>query len=166
MLYLITGSGSTVEAVNAALQRICEATNAEELTVLWDCLFKETKESIKNKNSAHLTRLLTLLTSAVRVGKGLKACGELFLMKNMIVLPFLTPCQCVTDYRYLVGLVSQIVPTFMDSSDVLNRFLGLMLCTIDIPSDVNELESIASQWTPIFSLKSLRYLCLHFFLQC
>ncbi|KAG5385531.1 hypothetical protein IGI04_037001 [Brassica rapa subsp. trilocularis] len=127
------GSGSTVEAVNAALQRICEATNAEELTVLWDCLFKETKESIKNKNSAHLTRLLTLLTSAVRVGKGLKAC----------------------DYRYLVGLVSQIVPTFMDSSDVLNRFLGLMLCTIDIPSDVNELESIASQWTPIFSLKSL-----------
>ncbi|RID46506.1 hypothetical protein BRARA_I03160 [Brassica rapa] len=127
------GSGSTVEAVSAALQRICEATNAEELTVLWDCLFKETKESIKNKNSAHLTRLLTLLTSAVRVGKGLKAC----------------------DYRYLVGLVSQIVPTFMDSSDVLSRFLGLMLCTIDIPSDVNELESIASQWTPIFSLKSL-----------
>ncbi|CAG7864757.1 unnamed protein product [Brassica rapa] len=127
------GSGSTVEAVSSALQRICEATNAEELTVLWDCLFKETKESIKNKNSAHLTRLLTLLTSAVRVGKGLKAC----------------------DYRYLVGLVSQIVPTFMDSSDVLSRFLGLMLCTIDIPSDVNELESIASQWTPIFSLKSL-----------
>lgn len=82
MLYLIAGSGSTVEAVSSALQRICEATNAEELTVLWDCLFKETKESIKNKNSAHLTRLLTLLTSAVRVGKGLKACGELFLMKN------------------------------------------------------------------------------------
>ncbi|KAJ4916552.1 ARM repeat superfamily protein [Raphanus sativus] len=126
------GSGNTVEAVSSALQRICEATKAEELTVMWDCLYKETKRSIKNKNSAHLTRLLTLLTSAVRVRKGLK----------------------VYDYRYLVGLVSQIVSTFMDSSDILGKSLGLMLCTLDIPSDVNELESIASQWTPIFSLKT------------
>ncbi|KAJ0257757.1 hypothetical protein HA466_0085710 [Hirschfeldia incana] len=130
------GSGSTVEAVSSALRRICEATNAEELTVMWDCLYKETKESIKNKNSAHLTRLLTLLTSAVRVGKGLK----------------------VYDYRYLVGLVSQIMRTFMDSSDVLSKVQGLMLCTIDIPRDVNEMESIASQWTPIFSLKSLSWI--------
>lgn len=76
----------------------------------------------------------------------------------MILSRFLTPCQCVTDYRYLVGLVSQIVSTFMDSSDILGKSLGLMLCTLDIPSDVNELESIASQWTPIFSLKTSRYL--------
>lgn len=69
-----------------------------------------------------------------------------------IVLPILTPCQCVTDYRYLVGLVSQIVPTFMDSSDVLGKFLGLMLCTIDIPSDVNELESIAHFFVEYFLL--------------
>ncbi|CAH8334303.1 unnamed protein product [Eruca vesicaria subsp. sativa] len=128
--------GNKVEAVSSALQRICKETKAEELTVMWNCLFKETKESIKNKNSAHLSRLLTLLTSAVGVGKGLK----------------------VDDYTYLVGLVSQIVPTFMDSSDVLDKFLGLMLCTIDIPSDVNEIESIASQLTPIFSLKSLSLL--------
>ncbi|KAL0795429.1 hypothetical protein Bca101_066806 [Brassica carinata] len=126
-------SGSTVEAVSSALQRICEATKAEELTVMWNCLYKETKESIENKNSTHLTRLLTLLTSAVRAGKGLK----------------------VYDYKCLDGLVSQIVQTFMDSSDVLNKVQGLMLCTIDIPRDVNEMESIASQWTPIFSLNSL-----------
>lgn len=164
MLYLITGSGSTVEAVSSALQRICEATKAEELTVMWNCLYKETKESIENKNSAHLTRLLTLLTSAVRAGKGLKVYGELFLnqarMKTlicMIVLTVLFPCQCVTDYKYLDGLVNQIVQTFMDSSDVLNKVQGLMLGTIDIPRDVNEMESIASQWTPIFSLNSLRY---------
>lgn len=81
-MYLITGSGSTVEAVSSALQRICEETKAEKLTVMWDCLYKETKESIKNKNSAHLTRLVTLLTSAVRVGKGLKVCGELFHIKH------------------------------------------------------------------------------------
>ncbi|WZZ58779.1 hypothetical protein YC2023_058886 [Brassica napus] len=35
------GSGSTVEAVSSALQRICEETKAEELTVMWDCLYKQ-----------------------------------------------------------------------------------------------------------------------------
>ncbi|KAF2546818.1 hypothetical protein F2Q70_00020639 [Brassica cretica] len=48
--------------------------------------------------------------------------------------------------------VEAIVPTFMDSSDVLGKFLGLMLCTIDIPSDVNELESIAHFFVEYFLL--------------
>ncbi|XP_020868571.1 small subunit processome component 20 homolog [Arabidopsis lyrata subsp. lyrata] len=136
------GSDSTVEAVSSTLQRICEDFKAEELSVMWNCLYKETEESIANKQSAHLSRLLTVLTSAVRAEKGLK----------------------VYDSPYLVGLVSQIVSTFMDSSAtvvegdnfsaVLDKVLGLMLCTIDSPSAVSEMESIASQWAPIFSLKS------------
>ncbi|KAG7592924.1 Armadillo-type fold [Arabidopsis thaliana x Arabidopsis arenosa] len=136
------GSDSTVEAVSSTLQRICEDFKAEELSVMWNCLYKETEESIANKKSAHLSRLLTVLTSAVRAEKGLK----------------------VYDYPYLVGLVSQIVSTFMDSSAtvvegdnfsaVLDKVLGLMLCTIDCPSAVSEMESIALQWAPVFSLKS------------
>uniref|UniRef100_A0A1J3F7J7 U3 small nucleolar RNA-associated protein 20 n=2 Tax=Noccaea caerulescens TaxID=107243 RepID=A0A1J3F7J7_NOCCA len=126
------GSGSTVEAVSSTLQRLCENVKAEELSVMWNCLYKETKEAIKNKKSAHLVRLLTVLTSAVRVKKGLT----------------------VYDYPYLVGLVSQIVPTFIHSSDVLEKVMELMLCTVDRPSDVIDMESIASQWAPIFSLKS------------
>ncbi|XP_010423069.1 PREDICTED: U3 small nucleolar RNA-associated protein 20-like [Camelina sativa] len=124
------GSCSIVEALSSTLQRICKDFKAEELFVMWNCLYEETKESIKNKATAHLSRLLTLLTSVVRVEKGLK----------------------VYDYPYLVELVSQIVPTFMDSSAVLDKVMGLMLCTIDSPSAANEMESIASQWAPIFSV--------------
>ncbi|VVA98293.1 unnamed protein product [Arabis nemorensis] len=58
----------------------------------------------------------------------------------------------VYDYPYLVGLVRQIVPTYKDSSAVLDKVLRLMLCTIDRPSTANEMKSIASQWAPIFSL--------------
>ncbi|EFH69737.1 predicted protein [Arabidopsis lyrata subsp. lyrata] len=143
LLYsVMRGSDSTVEVVSLTLQRICEDFKAEELSVMWNCLYKETEESIVNKKSAHLSRLLTVLTSAVRAEKGLK----------------------VYDYPYLVGLVSQIVSTFMDSSatvvegdnfsTALDKVLGLMLCAIDSPSAVSEMESIASQWAPIFSLQS------------
>ncbi|VVA92095.1 unnamed protein product [Arabis nemorensis] len=130
LYHVMRGSGSTVEVMSSTLQRICEDYKAEELSVMWNCLYQETKEAIINKNSAHLSRLLTVITSAVRVEKGLK----------------------VYDYPYLVGLVSEIM-----SSDtvVLDKLLGLMLCTIDKPNVVNEMESIASQWSPIFSLKSL-----------
>ncbi|KAL1222676.1 hypothetical protein V5N11_004427 [Cardamine amara subsp. amara] len=135
------GSGSiVVEALSSTLQRICKDFKAEELCVMWKCLYEETKESIKNKETAHLSRLLTLLTSIVRVEKGLK----------------------VYDYPYLVGLVSQIVPTFLDSSDVLDKVLGLMLCTIDRPSAADEMESIAKQWAPIFSFKCSSSLLLSF----
>lgn len=65
--------------------------------------------------------------------------------------------------------------TFMDSSAtvvegdnfsaVLDKVLGLMLCAIDSPSAVSEMESIASQCAPIFSLKSSRYLyAIHLFI--
>ncbi|EOA25292.1 hypothetical protein CARUB_v10018607mg [Capsella rubella] len=123
--------GNILEALSSTLQRICEDFKAEELCVIWNCLYEETKESIKNKETTHLSRILTLLTSIVRVEEGLK----------------------VYDYPYLVGLVSQIASTFMDSSAVLDKVLRLMLCTIDSPTAANEMESIASQWTPIFSFK-------------
>lgn len=73
----IAGSDSTVEVVSLTLQRICEDFKAEELSVMWNCLYKETEESIVNKKSAHLSRLLTVLTSAVRAEKGLKVYGKL-----------------------------------------------------------------------------------------
>lgn len=52
------------------------------------------------------------------------------------------------------------MPTFLDSSDVLFKVLELMLSTIDRPLGFNELESIAKQLIPIFSIKSLRYLII------
>ncbi|CAA7036210.1 unnamed protein product [Microthlaspi erraticum] len=130
------GSGSTVEVVSSNLQRLCEDYRVEELSVLWSCLYDEIKEAISNRNTIHLSRLLTVLTSVVGIKKGLK----------------------VHDYSSLIGIVSQIVSTFMDSSDnisaVTDGVLRLILCTIDRPMSVSEMESIALQWTPIFALKS------------
>lgn len=57
-----------------------------------------------------------------------------------------------------------IVSTFLASSEtvvegdnlsaVLDEVLQLMLCTIN---RVNDLETVASQWAPIFAMKSSRY---------
>ncbi|EOA39466.1 hypothetical protein CARUB_v10008061mg, partial [Capsella rubella] len=128
------GSGSTVEVVSSALERLCRDYKVEELSVIWNCLYQEINISILNQKSVHLSRLLTVLTSAVRIKKGLK----------------------VHDYPSLIGIVSQIVSTVMASSEVfvLDEVLRLILCTIDKPMSVSEMESVAFQWAPIFSLKS------------
>jgi len=65
------------------------------------------------------------------------------------------------------------VSTFFTSSEtavegdnlsaVLDEVLELILCTINT---VNEMETVASLWAPIFALKSSRYsllsICLYF----
>ncbi|CAE5958438.1 unnamed protein product [Arabidopsis arenosa] len=140
------GSGSTVEVVSSTLERICKDYKVEELSVIWNCLYQEVNKSILNKQSVHLRRLLTVITSAVRIKKGLK----------------------VHDYPSLIEIVSQIVSTFMASSEivvegdnlsaVLDEVLRLILCTIDKPISVREMESIALKWAPIFSLKNSSFL--------
>ncbi|ESQ54097.1 hypothetical protein EUTSA_v10024182mg [Eutrema salsugineum] len=133
------GLGSVVEVVSSTLQRLCKDLEAEKLSVMWECLNQEINESILNKNSVHLSRLLSVLTAAIRFEKGLKA----------------------YDYQSLIRLVSLIVSTFVPSSEtalegdnlsaVLDEVLQLILCTIN---RVNEMETVASQWAPIFALKS------------
>ncbi|EFH61980.1 hypothetical protein ARALYDRAFT_342733 [Arabidopsis lyrata subsp. lyrata] len=71
------GSGSTVEVVSSTLERICKDYKVEELSVIWNCLYQEVNKSILNKQSVHLSRLLTVITSAVRIKKGLKVHGKL-----------------------------------------------------------------------------------------
>lgn len=80
-------------------------------------------------------------------------------------------CHCVTDYPSLIGIVSLIVSNFVASSEtvvegdslsaVIDEVLQLMLCTIN---RVNEMETIASQWAPIFAMKSSRYYLLFIWL--
>ncbi|CAN8326706.1 unnamed protein product [Cochlearia groenlandica] len=133
------GPGTVVEVVSLTLQRLCEDLEAKELKVMWECLEQEIKESIVHKNSIHLSRLLRVLTAVVRIEKGLK----------------------VYDYPSLFQLVSLVVSTFVASSEtvvewdnissVLDEVWKLILCTIN---RVNEKESVASQWAPIFALKS------------
>lgn len=94
LVFHFPGSGSIVEALSSTLQRICEDFKAEELCVMWNCLYEETKESIKNKEKAHLSRLLTLLTLIVRVEKGLKVYGELLsnpIFRLAVVLSYVHP---------------------------------------------------------------------------
>ncbi|CAN7082081.1 unnamed protein product [Brassica oleracea var. botrytis] len=131
--------GTVVEVVSSTLERLCEDFEADKLNVMWKCLIQEINESIKNKNSVHLSRLLSVLTAAVRVQKGLK----------------------VHDYPSLIRLVGLIVSTFVASSEtvvegdnlsaVIDEVLQLMLCTIN---RVTALETVASQWAPIFAVKS------------
>lgn len=78
----VAGSGSTVEVVSSILQRLCEDFRVEELSVIWSCLYDEIKESISNKNTIHLSRLLTVLTSGVGIKKGLKVHGEFLSNSN------------------------------------------------------------------------------------
>lgn len=65
-----------MEVVSSTLQRLCEDFEAKELSVMWICLYQEINESILNKNSDHLRRLLSVLTAVVRIEKGLKVYGE------------------------------------------------------------------------------------------
>nr|VDD40731.1 unnamed protein product [Brassica oleracea] len=130
---------TVVGVVSSTLERLCEDLEADKLNVMWKCLIQEINESIKNKNSVHLSRLLSVLTAAVRVQKGLK----------------------VHDYPSLIRLVGLIVSTFVASSEtavegdnlsaVIDEVLQLMLCTIN---RVTDLETVASQWAPIFAVKS------------
>ncbi|XP_013706551.1 U3 small nucleolar RNA-associated protein 20 [Brassica napus] len=132
------GAGTVVGVVSSTLERLCEDLEADKLNVMWKCLIQEINESIKNKNSVHLSRLLSVLTAAVRVQKGLK----------------------VHDYPSLIRLVGLIVSTFVASSEtvvegdnlsaVIDEVLQLMLCTIN---RVTDLETVASQWAPIFAVK-------------
>ncbi|KAF2534002.1 hypothetical protein F2Q70_00033353 [Brassica cretica] len=131
-------AGTVVGVVSSTLERLCEDLEADKLNVMWKCLIQEINESIKNKNSVHLSRLLSVLTAAVRVQKGLK----------------------VHDYPSLIRLVGLIVSTFVASSEtvvegdnlsaVIDEVLQLMLCTIN---RVTDLETVASQWAPIFAVK-------------
>lgn len=75
-MYRIAGPGTVVEVVSSTFQRLCEDLEAEELSVMWKCLDQEINESISNKNSVHLSRLLSVLTAAVRIDKGRKVNGE------------------------------------------------------------------------------------------
>ncbi|XP_020872517.1 U3 small nucleolar RNA-associated protein 20 isoform X2 [Arabidopsis lyrata subsp. lyrata] len=133
------GPGTVVEVVSLALQRICEDLEAEKLVVMWEYLYKKINKSISNKKSVHLSRLLSLLTAVVKIEKGRK----------------------VHDSPSLIGIVSRTVSTFVASSEtvvegdnlsaVLDEVLQLILCTIN---RVNEIETVALLWAPIFALKS------------
>ncbi|XP_023633717.1 U3 small nucleolar RNA-associated protein 20 isoform X2 [Capsella rubella] len=133
------GPDTVVEVVSLVFQRICEDLEAEKSIVLWEHLYENINKSISNKNSVHLSRLLIVLTAVVRIEKGRK----------------------VHDSSSLIGIVSRIVSTFVTSSEtvvegdnisaVLDEVLQLISCTIN---RVNEMEIVASQWAPIFALKS------------
>ncbi|KAL3724550.1 hypothetical protein ACJRO7_029686 [Eucalyptus globulus] len=143
------GADTIVEVIDAAFQRLCEALESKELTLLWNCLYQETIDAINSKNSSYLGRLLTLLISNVQFDEGRK----------------------VLDYGPLLELVTMLVQKLFVSHgstvaedglvEVLDKVLKLMLCIVDGLHRANNssaLQHCCLQWTPLFELQNLSLL--------
>lgn len=60
-----------------AFQKLSEELEPKELTLMWECLYQEINDSETNGSFLHLSRLLSLLTSAVQVNNGRGVSSEL-----------------------------------------------------------------------------------------
>ncbi|XP_010532760.1 PREDICTED: small subunit processome component 20 homolog isoform X2 [Tarenaya hassleriana] len=135
------GSRTAVEVVSSTLQRLCEDFEASELNIMWKCLYSEINESAEIKNFIHLSRLLAVLTSVVRINKGRK-----------------------TSDNQAMKLVSCLMPTIIEASkrmvendnlsDLIDEVLQLMLGIIDSLQLPSEVDNVAMQWSPVFAFKS------------
>lgn len=78
LIRLISGSDGIVEVIAGACERICEDLEAKELSLIFDCLYKEIRESIAENSMVRANRLLTVLVSSVGVDYGRKISGDNF----------------------------------------------------------------------------------------
>ncbi|KAL1538273.1 small subunit processome component 20 [Salvia divinorum] len=138
-------SGPIIEVLILTFERLRAELDPVELSFIWKCLLEKILESLTNKNSLHLTRLLSLLTSILQMD---------YLGK-------------VTDSEPLVKLVDQLVETFVVRSptmknidlhsEVIEKVLQLMLCVIGCLSDSKNMPAlllVSVQWEPVFNIRS------------
>ena len=63
-----------------AFQKLSEELEPKELTLMWECLYQEISDSQANESFLHLSRLLSLLISAVQANSGCGISGELIMV--------------------------------------------------------------------------------------
>ncbi|XP_021290199.1 small subunit processome component 20 homolog isoform X1 [Herrania umbratica] len=135
------GSDAILEVVISAFQKLSEELEPKELTLMWECLYQEINDSETNGSFLHLSRLLSLLTSAVQVNYG----------------------RGVSNYQQMLKVVGSLVQKIVLPSskgigclqEVVDKVLSLMLHILDGLYGSNNLSSISGcllQWTPVFEL--------------
>lgn len=178
LIRLISGSDAIVEVISGACERICEDLEAKELSLIFDCLYKEIRESIAENSMVRANRLLTVLVSSVGVDYGRKISGDNFL-KIILLKEFLflyQPLQSnFADYGPLLELTNLLVkmlPLSHGSEDwmssILDNVLSLMIKILEGLSSCSNLSAVIScsiKWAPVFQLQHLRFdpLCDHTF---
>ncbi|OMO92169.1 Down-regulated-in-metastasis protein [Corchorus capsularis] len=136
------GADAILEVVIASFQKISEELEPSELTLMWECLYQEINDSEASGSFLHLSRLLSLLISAVQVN---------------------SECN-VSDYQQMLKVVGSLVQKTMLPSrkgndslhEVIDKVLQLMLHILDGLHGSNSLSSISGclfQWAPVFELR-------------
>ncbi|OMO49638.1 Down-regulated-in-metastasis protein [Corchorus capsularis] len=136
------GADAILEVVMASFQKISEELEPCELTLMWECLYQEINDSEDNGSFLHLSRLLSLLISAVQVNSE----------------------RNVSDYQPMLKVVGSLVQKTMLPSrkgndslhEVIDKVLQLMLHILDVLHVSNSLSSISGclfQWAPVFELR-------------
>ncbi|KAL3626591.1 hypothetical protein CASFOL_030140 [Castilleja foliolosa] len=141
-VHSIEGPTAVLEVLILAFERLYTDLDSSELTFVWKCLCAKITESMMSRNSVHLSRLLTLLSSMLQndyLGK-------------------------ISDYEPMAELVDQLVQTFfipnltMDThTEVIDKVLQLMLCVIrgyDSSKNMTALLRASSHWERVFYLRS------------
>ncbi|KAL8494904.1 hypothetical protein ACS0TY_019169 [Phlomoides rotata] len=128
-----------------AFGRLYSELDPLELSSIWKFLMDKIKDSVTKGNSIHLSCLLTMLISMVEND---------YLRKITDFEPFVE----------LVGLHVQtfIIPTlamktFDTHSEVIEKVLQLILCTIDglfSAKNTSVLLRVTSEWEPVFEIRS------------
>ncbi|VFR01143.1 unnamed protein product [Cuscuta campestris] len=133
------GSGTVLEVVVSAFQRLCENVKPNELDLMWGCLVKGITNNATSGDSVHLCRLLSLLISTVQ-----KKYVEKF-----------------SDYQQVLEVISLLVRTYfgemMDPApELVDKILLLILCTVDGLHKANKMSDLTcfSQWDPLFDLRN------------
>ncbi|XVE81263.1 hypothetical protein DITRI_Ditri15bG0049500 [Diplodiscus trichospermus] len=143
------GSDAILEVVIAAFQKLSEELEPKELTLMWECLYQEIMDSQANESFLHLSRLLSLLISAVQVDSG----------------------RGISDYQQMLKVVGSLVLKVVmpaskgngSLSEVVDKVLQLMLCILDGLHSSNNLPAISDcllQWAPVFELRDSSLLTL------
>ncbi|XP_061369187.1 uncharacterized protein LOC133312060 isoform X1 [Gastrolobium bilobum] len=138
-----------LKIIKSVFKKLCEKMEANELNLVWSCLYKEVSECITAGNIRHLRHILSMLVASVKVQNG----------------------QKVSDYKPMLELVMLLVRTFITPSGVVeseedvyivvDKILKLMLAILDgLCSYSKSMISVcAVQWGPIFKSRNSSLLC-------
>lgn len=168
-----------------AFQRLCDVIEPKELNLMWKCLYVEIIDSVKNKCFRRLSQLLSLLISMVQINDGGVVSGELLYITFSYLIPlvycFFSMIDLVLelptntfrffiDYCPVVDVLALLLETLIlplgitttedHLSEIFDKVLELMLCTLDVlhkNDDMSTISKCSLQWAPVFELESSRY---------
>ncbi|KAA3480361.1 small subunit processome component 20-like protein isoform X2 [Gossypium australe] len=143
LIILLLCSDAILEVVITSFQKLTKELEAKELNLMWECLYQEISDSLAHRSCLHLSRLLSLLISSLRVNSG----------------------HGILDYRRMLEVVESLVPKVVlpsskgngSLSDVVDKVLQLALHILDGLHSSNNLSTISGcllQWAPIFELRN------------